>query len=311
VQFITGPKLEFVLQNSDWFAKNSTRPCTKPLLLWAIETDLFDLISMQLYLLGAVLFVTHLRRQLFVVQHSAKDVGDFARYLYAKSLPFKKVRHPRIGSFTVPGHKVVFGLLRFLTWFPRIGPRVRDKFGVGMWQQFRDLCVVTFRHRLDAQVYYMFELYRREHRARASGYLTRYEMKNGLYKALTLQVSKTRHRIMLGALNAHGTMDVGLPAGPPLFRFADPQECAALFAGAGLADMTFSKLQLRLDVPAPDGLFDAFTAGAVRVAIILARQSPEALAKVREAVRAASAEYGRDGMLGIPMTSVLVSGRKP
>src|SRR4030095_6808664 len=34
--------------------------------LWAIETDLFDLISMQLYLLGAVLFVTHLRRQLFV-----------------------------------------------------------------------------------------------------------------------------------------------------------------------------------------------------------------------------------------------------
>jgi len=119
------------------------------------------------------------------------------------------------------------------------------------------------------------------------------------------------HRIVLGALNAHGTMEVGLPAGPPLFRFADPQECAALFAGAGLADMTFRKLQLRLDVPAPDGLFDAYTAGAVRIAIILARQSPEALGKIREAVRAASAEYERDGVLGIPMTSVLVSGRKP
>ena len=37
------------------------------------------------------------------------------------------------------------------------------------------------------------------------------------------------HRILLGALNAHGTMEVGLPAGPPLFRFADPQECATLF----------------------------------------------------------------------------------
>jgi hypothetical protein len=44
----------------------------------------------------------------------------------------------------------------------------------------------------------MFELYRRERRARASGYLTRYEMKNGLYKVLTWQVSKTRRRIMLG-----------------------------------------------------------------------------------------------------------------
>ena len=119
------------------------------------------------------------------------------------------------------------------------------------------------------------------------------------------------HRIMLGALNAHGTMEVGLPAGPPLFRFADPQECAALFAGAGLADMTFKTLQLRLDVPAPDGLFDAYTAGAVRIAIILARQSPEALATIRDAVRAASAQYENDGRLGIPMAAVLVSGRKP
>src|SRR5262245_50426515 len=118
------------------------------------------------------------------------------------------------------------------------------------------------------------------------------------------------HRIMLGALNAHGTMEVGLPAGPPLFRFADQQECAALFAGAGLDDMTFRKLQLRLDVPAPDGLFEAYTAGAVRIAIILARQSPEALGKIRDAAREACAEYERDGRLHVPMAAVLVSGRK-
>jgi SAM-dependent methyltransferase len=118
------------------------------------------------------------------------------------------------------------------------------------------------------------------------------------------------HRIMLGALNAHGTMEIGLPAGPPLFRFADPQECASLFAGAGLTDMTFDKLQLRLDVPAPDGLFEAFAAGAVRIAIILARQSPEVLIKIRQAARAACAEYAKDGMLGIPMTAVLVSAAR-
>jgi SAM-dependent methyltransferase len=118
------------------------------------------------------------------------------------------------------------------------------------------------------------------------------------------------HRIILGALNAHGTMDVGLPAGPPLFRFADPQECAALLAGVGLDEMTFRKLQLRLDVPAPDGLFEAYTAGAVRIAIILARQTPDALDKIRDAVRTACAEYERDGMLHIPMAAVLASGRK-
>ena len=160
--------------------------------------DFLALISVQLYLLGAAVFVASVRYELFVVQRRASDVGDFARYLYATSGLFKKVRHPRIGNFTVPGHKLVFVLLRLFTWFPRTGPRVRAKFGVGLWRQFSDLCIVAVRHGLDAQVYYMFELYRPERRARTSGYLTRYEMKNGLYKVLTWQVSKTRRRIMLG-----------------------------------------------------------------------------------------------------------------
>jgi hypothetical protein len=165
---------------------------------WIAAADFLTLISMQLYLLGAVLFAAALRHELFIVQRRASDVGDYARYLYATSRLFKKVRHPRIGNFTVPGHKLAFVLVRLLSWFPTIAPQVRDKFGVGMWHQFRELCVVAIRHGLDAQVYYMFELYRSERRARTSGYLTRYEMKNGLYKVLTWQVPKTKRRIMLG-----------------------------------------------------------------------------------------------------------------
>jgi hypothetical protein len=163
-----------------------------------IAADFLSLMSVQLYLLGAVLFVASLRHDLFVVQRRASDVGDLARYLFATSGLFKKVRHPRIGNYTLPGHKLVFVLLRLLRWFPQIAPRVRARFGVGLWHQFRDLCVVAMRHGLDAQVYYMFELYRSERRARTSGYLTRYEMKNGLYKVLTWQVPKSKRRIMLG-----------------------------------------------------------------------------------------------------------------
>lgn len=168
------------------------------LLGWIVVADFLSLIAVQLYLLGTAVLVASVRHELFVVERRASDVGDFARYLYATSRLFKKIRHPRIGNFTVPGHKPVFVLVRFLTWFPTIGPRVRAKVGVGLWRQFRDLCVVALRHGLDAQVYYMFELYRSERRARTSGYLTRYEMKNGLYKVLTWQVSKTTRRIMLG-----------------------------------------------------------------------------------------------------------------
>jgi ribosomal protein L34 len=169
-----------------------------PFLGWVIAADFLSLIAVQLYLLGTAVLVASVRHELFVVQRRASDVGDFARYLYATSRLFKKIRHPRIGNFTVPGHKPVFVLVRFLTWFPTIGPRVRARFGVGLWRQFRDLCVVALRHGLDAQVYYMFELYRSERRARTSGYLTRYETKNGLFKVLTWQVSKTKRRIMLG-----------------------------------------------------------------------------------------------------------------
>ena len=160
--------------------------------------EFLALISVQLYLLGVASFVASVRYELFVAQHRPSDVGDFARHLFATSRLFKKVRHPRIGNYTVPGHKLVFVLVRLITWFPTIAPRVRAKLGIGLWQQFRDLCIVAVRHGLDAQVYYMFELYRSERRARTSGYLTRYEMKNGLYKVLTWQVSKTKRRIMLG-----------------------------------------------------------------------------------------------------------------
>ena len=169
-----------------------------PLLGWVVAADFLSLTALQLYLLGTAMFVASVRHEMFVVRRAASDVGDLARYLYATSRLFKKIRHPRIGNFTVPGHKPVFVLVRFLTWFPTIGPRVRAKVGVGLWRQFRDLIVVALRHGLDAQVYYMFELYRSERRVRTSGYLTRYEMKNGLYKVLTWQVSKTKRRIMLG-----------------------------------------------------------------------------------------------------------------
>jgi ubiquinone/menaquinone biosynthesis C-methylase UbiE len=121
----------------------------------------------------------------------------------------------------------------------------------------------------------------------------------------------TGHRIMLQAINEHGKADVGLPAGPPLFRFADPQETRSLFAGAGLVDVAIRKLPHHLDLSGPDGLFDFFVAGAVRISVLLARQSPDAYAHIRQAVREASAGYERDGKFSIPMASVLASARRP
>jgi SAM-dependent methyltransferase len=119
------------------------------------------------------------------------------------------------------------------------------------------------------------------------------------------------HRIMLQAVGEHGKTDVGLPAGPPLFRFADPQECRRLFADAGLLDVTIAKVQHHLDLAGPDALFDAYKAGAVRISVVLEKQTPDAFARIRQAVREACAPYERDGMLHIPLVSVLASALRP
>jgi SAM-dependent methyltransferase len=119
------------------------------------------------------------------------------------------------------------------------------------------------------------------------------------------------HRILLQALNAHGRLEVGLPAGPSLFRFSDEGETIRLFGNAGLVDAAIRKFPLAWELPGPDGLFDAFVAGGVRIAILLAEQSPNALERIRQSVREACAPHQHGHALRIPMTAVLASARRP
>ncbi len=118
------------------------------------------------------------------------------------------------------------------------------------------------------------------------------------------------HRIILGAIEAHGRLDVPLPEGPPMFRFSDPEECRRLMTAGGLVHPVVRTLPLAWELPAPDGVFDAYRAGGVRPSMLLEAQTPRALEEIRNAVRLASAPYERDGRLRIPMACVLASATK-
>lgn len=166
--------------------------------VWSLVTDSADFVSMQCYLLAAALFVASLRLQILAANRGPLHVGDLARYLFVTRNLFKKQRYPRIGGLALPGGKAALVAGRFFVWFFSVGPRVRDEMGLSLWRQFVGICVAGFRHGLDAQAYYMFELYRRRPVARASGFLTRYETKNGLFKVLTWQIPKSRKRSVLG-----------------------------------------------------------------------------------------------------------------
>src|SRR5262245_6421712 len=116
--------------------------------------------------------------------------------------------------------------------------------------------------------------------------------------------------IVLASIEAHGTLDVPLPEGPPFFRFADPAEGRRAMEAAGFTSVAVRELPMRWRLPSPDALLDAFLEGGVRTRGLLRAQTPEALAAIRAATRRDAARFGRDQGVEFSMPAVLTSGVK-
>jgi SAM-dependent methyltransferase len=117
--------------------------------------------------------------------------------------------------------------------------------------------------------------------------------------------------IVLDAVEAHGTPDVGIPVGPPFFRFSDPAECERALRAAGFTDIAVIELPLQWRLPSARAYFDVIQNGTVRTAALLRAQTPEALAEIKGAVISEAQTYSA-GLRGIeiPMPAVLASGVK-
>jgi SAM-dependent methyltransferase len=101
-----------------------------------------------------------------------------------------------------------------------------------------------------------------------------------------------------------------IPAGPPMFRFADEAEFARLLTGAGLTDVAVETVEFTYHFTGD--LYDLLLDGTVRARALVFGQ-PEA---VQARVRAALARLGRDyttpdGALDLPVSVKLASGRRP
>ena len=117
--------------------------------------------------------------------------------------------------------------------------------------------------------------------------------------------------MVLRATQTHGTSEVPLPSGPPFFRFSDPEECRRALEAVGFTDVLSTVLPLLWRFPDAEAVFAAIQQGTVRTAALLRAQSPEALAAIREAVRAEAATYATASGVEVPMGAVLTSARKP
>lgn len=114
-----------------------------------------------------------------------------------------------------------------------------------------------------------------------------------------------------GAVRTHGSLDVGLPAGPNFFLFSDPEQCRRVLNEAGFHAPLVSEINQVWRVSAPEEVFDIILRGSVRAAATLRAQSPEARATIRSTMRDAISAYRNGPWYEVPMPAVLATAAKP
>ena len=96
---------------------------------------------------------------------------------------------------------------------------------------------------------------------------------------------------VFGALARHGTLDVGLPAGPDFFRYTDPAIASHDLTAAGFVDVSITMVAQTWELPTADYAVDTLLHGTVRTAALLVRQPAGVLDEVRRSARERLAAY--------------------
>lgn len=116
--------------------------------------------------------------------------------------------------------------------------------------------------------------------------------------------------IILRAMQDHANMDLDLPEGPPMFRFADRDESTHLLDQAGFINIEVQLVEQAWLLENATDLLDTFQEAGVRAGAVLRAQSAEVMQKIREQVVADAAPYRKNDKYEFPMGAVITSGQK-
>ena len=117
------------------------------------------------------------------------------------------------------------------------------------------------------------------------------------------------HQLVLQSIRDYGTTEVPLPPAPPPFHFSDPAACAAELISAGFVDPDVNEIALAFRPSAATEVL-ALTACAVRLDMMIERQSDRARERIRRAITEGAEAFRVGALLEIPMPAVLASGVK-
>ncbi len=109
-------------------------------------------------------------------------------------------------------------------------------------------------------------------------------------------------KIVIPAIEQHGTMEVALPASPPPFRFADPKESESVLGEIGFGEVQAEERRAVWSGGGAQDVLDLIYKGIVRAPLLIEAQAPEAKTRIQAAI-AERAEAFRRGVrieLGFP-----------
>ncbi len=115
--------------------------------------------------------------------------------------------------------------------------------------------------------------------------------------------------LVFDAVARHGDRGA-TQAPPPGGAFNQPEDCLAALAAAGFAERSAEILRAEWPLPNAEALIAALSAGTVRMAALIAAQTPSARAAMIADIDRAAEHYRRGGVLMIPIAAILARGRK-
>lgn len=117
--------------------------------------------------------------------------------------------------------------------------------------------------------------------------------------------------LVQAAIQAHGTLDVGLPPAPPFFRFANVEECQKTLTGVGFTSISTAKIPLTWYGQTGQDLLDLIYKSVVRTPMILERQTPEARERIHQAILKGAERYRVGERIAIAIPAFMVTVVKP
>ncbi|HLB14185.1 MAG TPA: class I SAM-dependent methyltransferase [Burkholderiales bacterium] len=116
---------------------------------------------------------------------------------------------------------------------------------------------------------------------------------------------------VLGAIERHGSLDVGLPDGPNMFLFSDPAACESAVTAAGFKGCAVTKVPQTWRPASGQEILDFVMTGTVRTRGALARQRPAARGVIGDAILTALAPFRAGAGYAVPMPAVLAAATRP